>query len=62
MEIDCRKQVEKHLADLPCPICQHVAYFNDRTLRSHLRTFHRRVDVEELVELWEKMCGITPGK
>ncbi len=52
------KQLEKHLANLPCPICARPVYFNDRTLRNHLERFHRRVDIENLIEVSKEMCGI----
>ena len=59
METNYKKHLEKHLADLPCPICRRPAYFNGKSLRSHLSGFHQRGDVTELIELSRKMCGIT---
>ncbi len=56
--MDYRKQLQKHLTNLPCPICERPVYFNDKTLRSHLENFHRRNDFMELIELSKKLCGI----
>jgi len=56
--MDYRKQLERHLTNLPCPICKRVAYYTDKGLRSHLLTFHRRVDVESLINCSKEMCGI----
>ena len=58
METSYKKHLEKHLGDLPCPICWRPVYFNDKSLRSHLNGFHKRIDVTELIELSMKMCGI----
>ena len=56
--MDYKKQLQKHLCDLPCPICNRIAYFSDKGLRSHIENFHRRVDIENLINCSKKMCGI----
>jgi len=57
--MDVRTQLNKHLCNLPCPICKRVAYFDDKGLRSHLEGFHRRVDIESLIKTSKQMCGIN---
>ncbi len=52
-----KKQEQKHLVNLPCPICARPIYFNDRTLRNHLEGFHRRVDIESLIKVSKEQCG-----
>ena len=56
--MDYRKQLEKHLVNLPCPICARPIFFNDQTLRNHLEGFHRRVDIESLIRVSKEMSGI----
>ena len=55
---DYKVQLQKHLCNLPCPICQRPVYFYDKTLRNHLSKFHKRIDIDSLILVSKKMCGI----
>ena len=57
--MDPREQVAKHLCNLSCPLCKLPRFFTASTFRRHVEKFHRRIDVENLVQLSKKMCGIT---
>ncbi len=61
--MDYKEQLNKHMCDLPCPICKRPVYFKvDSTLRTHLSQFHRRVDLTELTHLSKVMCGIEEAQ